>query len=243
MAANPQPALSGFARALVQHGRLSEADAIACTRQGTEGANAFIFESAERGLISIASLARFAADTFGYPLLDIAAFDKSMLSADAVDRKLMQKHQVVALAQRQNRITLALADPSNMRVLDEIRFQTGLQLDLVIAEADKLKRLVETLSESATDKLKELNSDNFDMGLLKLETQGESREEVEDTSEVDDAPVVRFIQKVLIDAIAEGASVRRTRTKRSTLSGTFTRAKCSPPVPVSRTVTARLRQV
>ncbi len=206
MAANPQPALSGFARALVQHGRLSEADAIACTRQGTEGANAFIFESAKRGLISIASLARFAADTFGYPLLDIAAFDKSMLSADAVDRKLMQKHQVVALAQRQNRITLALADPSNMRVLDEIRFQTGLQLDLVIAEADKLKRLVETLSESATDKLKELNSDNFDMGLLKLETQGESREEVEDTSEVDDAPVVRFIQKVLIDAIAEGAS-------------------------------------
>ena len=139
MAANPQPALSGFARALVQHGRLSEADAIACTRHGTEGANAFIFESAKRGLISIASLARFAADTFGYPLLDIAAFDKSMLSADAVDRKLMQKHQVVALAQRQNRITLALADPSNMRVLDEIRFQTGLQLDLVIAEADKVE--------------------------------------------------------------------------------------------------------
>ena len=206
MAANPQPALSGFARALIQHGRLSEADAIACTRQGTEGANAFMFEVANRSLISIAAMARFAADTFGYPLLDIAAFDKSMFSADAVDRKLMQKHQVVALAQRQNRITLALADPSNMRVLDEIRFQTGMQLDLVIAEADKLKRIVEGLSESAADKLKEITGDDFDMGLLSLETQGESRAEEEDTSEVDDAPVVKFIQKVLIDAINEGAS-------------------------------------
>ena len=205
MAANPQPALSGFARALIQHGRLSEADAIACVRQGTEGANAFMLEVANRGLMSAASMARFAADTFGYPLLDIAAFDKSVFSADAVDRKLMQKHQVSALAKRQNRITLALADPSNMRVLDEIRFQTGMQLDLVIAEADKLKRVVEGLSESASETLKELTGDDFDMDLLNQEAPGKPRED-EDTSEVDDAPVVRFIQKVLIDAINEGAS-------------------------------------
>ncbi|ENO89754.1 type IV-A pilus assembly ATPase PilB [Thauera linaloolentis] len=205
MAANPQPALSGFARALIQHGRLSESDAVACTRQGAEGANAFLLEVAQRGLLSASAMARFAADTFGYPLLDITTFDKSMFSADAVDRKLMQKHQVVALAKRQNRITLALADPSNMRVLDEIRFQTGMQLDLVVAEADKLKRVVDGLSESASETLKELTGDEFDMDLLKQDAPGEPREE-EDTSEVDDAPVVRFIQKVLIDAINEGAS-------------------------------------
>jgi len=205
MAANPQPALSGFARALIQHGRLSEADAIACTQQATEGANAFMLEVAQRGLMSAAAMGRFAADTFGYPLLDIAAFDKSTLSVDAVDRKLMQKHQVVALAKRQNRITLALADPSNMRVLDEIRFQTGMQLDLVIAEADKLKRVVEGLSESAAETLKELTGEDFDMDLLKQEAPGDQKAE-EDTSEVDDAPVVKFIQKVLVDAINEGAS-------------------------------------
>ncbi|CAH1747303.1 Type IV pilus assembly ATPase PilB [Thauera humireducens] len=204
MAANPQPALSGFARALIQHGRLSEADALACTAQASDGTNAFILEVAARGLMSTAAIARFAADTFGYPLLDIAAFDKSMFASDAVDRKLMHKHQALALAKRQNRVTLAIADPSNMRALDEIRFQTGMQLDLVIAEADKLKRVADAQNESTEQTLKELTGDEFDMDLLKEEAPSEHKEE--DTSDVDDAPVVKFIQKVLIDAINEGAS-------------------------------------
>ncbi len=204
MAASSQPVLSGFARALVQHGRLSEADALACSREGAAGANAFIVEVAQRGLMSTAAMARFAADTFGYPLLDIAAFDRAVLPGDAVDRKLMQKHQVVALARRQNRILLAIADPSNMRALDEIRFQTGLQLELLIAEADKLGQLAEALTESTEKALQELTGDEFDMDLLSQEGPAEAKEE--DTSDVDDAPVVKFIQKVLIDAINEGAS-------------------------------------
>ncbi len=204
MAANPQPALSGLARALIQHGRLSEADAVACSRGTAETTNAFLFELAQRGLVTPAAAARFAAETFGYPLLDIASFDKSMIAREAVDRKLMTKHQVVALLKRQNRITLAVADPSNMRALDEIRFQTGLQLDLVIAEADKLGRLVESLGESAEQTLRELTGEDFDLNLLQGDSSGDQPDE--DTSDVDDAPVVKFIQKILIDAINEGAS-------------------------------------
>ena len=205
MAATSKPALSGFARALIQHGHLKEADAVACTTHAGEAATAFILEVANRGLMSCAAMARFAAETFGYPLLDLAAFDAAMFAREAVDRKLLAKHQVAPLAKRQNRITLATADPSNLRALDEIRFQTGLQLELVIVEADKLKRVVEALSESAADTLKELTGEAFDMDLLQQDGPTQQRDE-EEANEVDDAPVVKFIQKVLIDAINEGAS-------------------------------------
>ncbi|HRP25316.1 MAG TPA: type IV-A pilus assembly ATPase PilB [Thauera sp.] len=205
MAATSKPALSGFARALIQHGHLQEADALACSAQAGDGTNAFMLEVANRGRMSCAAMARFAAETFGYPLLDIAAVDRDTFAREAVDRKLMQKHQVVPLAKRQNRITLATADPSNLRALDEIRFQTGMQLDLVIVEADKLKRTVDALSESAADTLKELTGEAFDMDMLQQDVPAQQRDE-DEASEVDDAPVVKFIQKVLIDAINEGAS-------------------------------------
>ncbi|THF63619.1 type IV-A pilus assembly ATPase PilB [Pseudothauera nasutitermitis] len=207
MAANPQSALSGLARALVQHGRLSEADALSCAAGSNHGStNGFLVELAQRGLISTRNVASFAAETFGYPLLDVAALDKSSLPRDAIDRKLTAKHQVVALGKRQNRLVVAIADPSNMRVLDEIRFQTGLQVDLVVAEADKLAKLAESLSESAEQSLKDLTGDEFDMDLLDQEGGPAEASADDAASEVDDAPVVRFIQKVLIDAINEGAS-------------------------------------
>ncbi|THF61590.1 type IV-A pilus assembly ATPase PilB [Pseudothauera rhizosphaerae] len=206
MAANPQTALSGLARALVQHGRLSEADALSCAAgTGNGSTNGFLIELAQRKLISTREVARFAAETFGYPLLDVAALDKSFVPRDAIDRKLTGKHQVVALGKRQNRLVVAIADPSNMRVLDEIRFQTGLQVDLVVAEADKLAKLAESLSESTEQTLKDLTGDEFDMDMLDQEGTTESSSD-DAASEVDDAPVVRFIQKVLIDAINEGAS-------------------------------------
>ena len=206
MAANPQSALSGLARALVQHGRLSEADALSCAAGTSNGStNGFLIELAQRGLISTREVARFAAETFGYPLLDVSTFEKSYIPKDAIDRKLTTKHQVIALGKRQNRLVVAIADPSNMRVLDEIRFQTGLQVDLVVAEADKLARLAESLSETTEQSLKDLTGEEFDMDLLDQEGPAETTGE-DAASEVDDAPVVRFIQKVLIDAINEGAS-------------------------------------
>jgi type IV pilus assembly protein PilB len=206
MAANPQIPLSGLARALIQHGRVSEADAIACTSAAGTAPNGLTHELARRKLISYREVARFAAETFGYPLLDIAALDQSTVQRDAIDRKLMTKHQVLPLVKRQNRLIIGTADPSNMRVLDEIRFQSGMQVELVVAEADKLTRLVERLSESAEDSLKELTGQDFDMDLLDQEAPGSTKEAEDAAQEVDDAPVVRFIQKVLIDAIKEGAS-------------------------------------
>lgn len=195
---------SGLIRALIQHGRLSEADAAACMQNASDYANAYIIELAQRGLIDTAAVARFAAETFGHPLVDLAALDPASFAHDAVDRKLAIRHQVVALARRQNRLTLAVADPSNARALDEIRFQTGMQLDLVVAEADKLARAVDSQTESAEQVLKALTGEESGFDLLRQDGQPEAGDK--DSSEVDDAPVVRFIQKVLIDAINEGAS-------------------------------------
>ncbi|CAI08589.1 type IV-A pilus assembly ATPase PilB [Aromatoleum aromaticum] len=205
MAANPQAALSGLARAMIQHGRLSETDAMSCTTGAASAPNGFILELAHRKLMTNQAVAWFAAETFGYPLLDISAIDSTSIARDAIDRKLMSKHQVVALGKRQNRLTVAAADPSNMRALDEIRFQTGLQVDLVVVEADRLARLVESLAETAEQTLRELTGEEFDMDLLQQQ-EGPGDAPSEDTQEVDDAPVVKFIQKVLIDAINEGAS-------------------------------------
>ena len=205
MSAPPQVALSGLARALVQHGRILEAEALACTSPSANP-NDFLLELIKRGLMSAGDLARFAGQTFGSPIMDLAAYDVGHLPVDAIDRKLMIKHQVVALGRRGNRLTLALADPSNLRILDEIRFQTGLAVDPVVVEAPKLVALVDQLSESASTTLKELTGEEFDMDLLGQESGVDTPQQDETASDVEDAPVVRFIQKLLIDAINEGAS-------------------------------------
>ncbi|MCK6395873.1 type IV-A pilus assembly ATPase PilB [Zoogloea sp.] len=206
MSSPSQAALSGLARAFVQHGRLLEAEALACSSPSANP-NDFLVEVINRGLMSASDIALFAAETFGSPSLDLAAFDTAHLPTDAIDRKLMIKHQVVALGRRGNRLSLALSDPSNLRILDEIRFQTGLAVDPVVVEVPKLMALVEQLSESAATTLQDLTGEEFDMDLLGQESGGEQAATPDEgASEVDDAPVVRFIQKLLIDAINEGAS-------------------------------------
>ncbi len=206
MAANPQVALSGLARALIQQNRISEADAVACTTESKDKVNGFLLEAAKRGIMSEQEVARFAADTFGYPMLDISALDPQAILKGAIDQKLVVKHHVLPVGKRGNRITVALADPTNLRALDEIRFQSGLSVDAVVVEASKLEAAVGKQNESTADTLESLTGDDFDMDLLDQEGPGESESSDDLQGEVDDAPVVRFIQKVLVDAINEGAS-------------------------------------
>jgi type IV pilus assembly protein PilB len=157
-------------------------------------------------LLSARDVAQFASETFGYPLLDIAAINQDFLPNKVIDINLVHKHQAVALSQRSNpnRLILAVADPSNMRAFDEIRFQTGMQLELVIAEVDKLAKFAEQLGTSAKETLKKLNIED-ELGALDVAHENES-EDPATASDVDDAPIVKFIQKVLVDAINEGAS-------------------------------------
>ncbi|MFT3736500.1 MAG: type IV-A pilus assembly ATPase PilB [Rhodocyclaceae bacterium] len=210
MAATPQSALSGLARALVQQGRMPEADAAACSAPSTNPGG-FVGEVVSRGLMKASEIAVFSSETFGFPILDLAAVDDSQIPRDAIDPKLVTKHQVVPLAKRNNRVTVALADPTNLRALDEIRFQTGMVVDPVIVEVDKLAPLLTRLTESTATTLSDLTKgDDFDMGDLSDGVEiadGDANTDVGSAgADVDDAPVVRFIQKMLVDAINEGAS-------------------------------------
>lgn len=205
MASVQQTSLSGLARALVQHNRLSETDALACSAQ-TGNPGGFVAEIVQRGHIKAGDIAHFCSSTFGCPWLDLSAYDESYVAKDAIDTKLMAKHQVIGLSKRGNRITVALADPTNLRALDEIRFQTGLAVDPVVVDIDKLIKLLSKLTETVSTALDNLSStDEFDMDGL-METNPEESQVDTGAAEVDDAPVVRFIQKMLIDAINEGAS-------------------------------------
>jgi type IV pilus assembly protein PilB len=202
MAANPQTVLSGLARALIQKNRISEADAIACTPN--DGAtNGFLFALIQRGLFTAIDIAHFVSDMFGYPVLDLNAVNPEFLPKNAVDTNLVRKHQAIPLAHYTNpsRLILAVADPSNQRTFDEIRFQTGMQLEVVVAEVDKLAKLSENFGESSSKALDDLITED-ELGAASAEI-GDPEEA---STDVEDAPIVKFIQKILIDAINEGAS-------------------------------------
>jgi type IV pilus assembly protein PilB len=201
--ANPTT-LSGLARALVQQGRLREADAQRIAGNIKPGTSSFVSELVASGRLTPREVATFAAETFGYPLLDLDSFNEEYLAKEAIDRRVMANHQVIALLRRGNRLAVALADPTNMRALDEIRFQTNLAIDPIVVEVDKLAALVGKLAERPETTLEEMAGDE-----LSIEFDEEAAPEAASdasTAEVDDAPVVRFIQKILHDAIAEGAS-------------------------------------
>jgi type IV pilus assembly protein PilB len=199
--------LTGLARALVQQGKLRPDRAENFARKALQSNTQFIDEligSTEVTGLNPAAVAKFAADTFGHPLLDLAAVDHEQLPRDIIDRKLVSSLRVVALRKRGNRLAVALSDPTNLQALDQIKFQTQLALDIVVVEHDKLMRLVDASAQTTAQALESMvggDDVTFD------ELLGETTETpAEDTSEVDDAPVVRFLQKLLLDAIGEGAS-------------------------------------
>ena len=205
MAATPHNnPLSGLARALVQAGRLKEAEAEELATQANAAKIPLVEQIILSRKMAAMDVARFSAETFGYPLLDLAAFDESHIPQDAIDRKLIATHRIIPLNKRGNRLSIAIADPTNLRALDEIRFQTGLAVDPIVVEFPKLQPLVSKYSESASDALKNLADEDINLDLLDEESSAKPDDVM--GQEIDDAPVVKFIQKILLDAINDGAS-------------------------------------
>ena len=200
-------ALTGLARALVQHGKLRPDRAETVARKAVQSNTSFIDELTEIGNaihLPPSQVARFAADTFGHPLVDLAAFDVDQLPKDIIDRKLVASLRVLALRKRGNRLAIAVSDPTNFQALDQVKFQTQLALDVVVAEHDKLLRFIEGVSQTVSQSLEKLVDDEVNFDELLNESTEQPIEE--SNAEVDDAPVVRFLQKLLLDAITEGAS-------------------------------------
>ncbi|HEX4328362.1 MAG TPA: type IV-A pilus assembly ATPase PilB [Burkholderiales bacterium] len=204
-ALTPSNTLSGIARALVQAGRVTSSDAEALMAQAKTAHVSFIEQMIASKKMSARDIAQFASETFGYPLLDIDSFDQAQMLKTAIDRKIIQQHRVVALIKRGNRLAVAISDPTNTAALDQIKFQTSLAIDPVIVEDDKLAKIVGSAAkEDPVTEMMDVGDDDINLEFTDEETMAKAEEA--SMPDVDDAPVVRFLQKMLMDAIREGAS-------------------------------------
>ena len=198
--------ISGLARALAQHGVMSEYEAEAMQTQAQTAGVAFVEQLLLGKRMTPQQLAIFAARAFGVPLLDLTAFDLDAINKEFVDVKMAQSRRVLPLHRRGNRLFVATSDPANLQALEEVRFKTNLVVEAVVVEDDKLAAAIAKVVEASGVNLKDMNDlDDIEVGLEAGSAPG-SAASVEEQDEVEDAPVVKYIQKILIDAINAGAS-------------------------------------
>ena len=194
-------ALPGLGRALVAAGKLQQKSAEDIFRKALSARSSFIAELTGSGAVSPADLAHTVSTAFAAPLVDLDAIDPMRLPQDLLDAKLCRSYRVLPLAKRNNRLTVATADPSDQEAAEKIKFSTQMGIDWVIAEYDKLMRVV---TGAGAESNNGGSGSDFDFGELAVEDAA-----VEDDSalaEVDDAPIVRFLQKMLLDAFKMRAS-------------------------------------
>jgi type IV pilus assembly protein PilB len=196
--------ISGLARALAQHGVVTEHEAETMQTQAQTAGVAFVEQMLAGKRMSAQQLAVFASRAFGVPLLDLASFDLDSINKEYVDLRIAQTRRVLPLHRRGNRLYVATSDPANLQALEEVRFKANLVVEPVVVEDDKLAQAIAKLVEASGANLKEMESlEELDVG---LEAGTPASASVEDDSEVEDAPVVKYIQKILLDAISGGAS-------------------------------------
>ena len=195
--------LAGLARALVQANRLSAVQADMLNKKAAQEKTFFIDALLASGAIEPRALAAFCAETFGYPLMDLSAFAPESLPAAAIDAKLMQAQRVIALAKRGNKLSVALSDPTNNQALDQIKFQSEATVEPVIVPHDALLLLLAAIAKGAEQDMSELAGDDAEIEFAEDDKQPAA---VEPGSDVEDAPIVRFLNKILMDAVQMGAS-------------------------------------
>ncbi len=194
---------SPLGRALVQQGRLVQADATSIQIEAAKAGVSFVQQLVATRKLSARDVSQFAAGTFGYPLLDLAAVDTDQLPLNLIDPKIVANHRVIALGKRGNRLFVGMSDPTNEQVMQEVKFATGMTMEAVVVEDDKLGAIVKKLTESSGRTLEQVTED-VDLSGMEV-GEGEAPPEVV-TEEIDDAPVVKYVTKILLDAINGGAS-------------------------------------
>jgi len=189
---------------MVNHGWLSEADAEAAWRRASQAGESFVTELIRGRRFKPDQIAEFASGSFGFPFLDLGAMDAESLPQSLLDPKLVQKHRVLALHQRGNKLYVATSDPTHLQALDEVKFQTGQAVEPVVVEDDKLGKLIEKIGQASESAQAVLNAE--DLNLDFIDEEASQAQPDAGGIEIDDAPVVRYLQKIMLDAINAGAS-------------------------------------
>jgi len=230
---------------LVLDGLLSEEKAIEASQAAVKDKKSIPVYLVEHKLVPANKVAMTAAQEFGLPLLDLDVVDMESLPRDLVDEKLITKHHALPLHRRGNRLFVAISEPTNLTAIDEIKFHTGINTEAVMVEADKLAALIQKIQEGEDDAMDEMLSE--DMEDLDFEdTEADDKKAAEAESGADDTPVVRFVNKVLLDAIKKGASdihfepyEKRYRV-RLRVDGVL-REIAQPPVTMGNRLSARIK--
>ena len=202
----PPIALPGIARALVASGKLPVAKAEALYASSIKNKNSFIGELATSGAVSGSDVARIISTVYSVPLIDLDAIEFDRLPSGLLDPKLANTNKIIPLAKRGNRLVAATADPTDHHVAEQIKFTTQLSVDWVVAEHAKVIKALETIAkqggESVQDIMGDVNLHEFEVD----EDSGGAERSNADETDVEDAPIVKFLQKMLIDAFNMRAS-------------------------------------
>jgi type IV pilus assembly protein PilB len=192
------------ARVLVNAGKLSAKTAEDLVKNARERKSSFVAAAVAGNVVKPDDLAHALAGALALPLLDLNAVDVQRLPKNLVDQKITQQYQLLPLGRRGNRLFIGAADPTDQEAVERIKFATQLTPEWVIVEYDKLLRQLEAQSTTANETLETLVSGDFEFDVTEEDTAAQADADV--STDVEDAPVVRFLQKMLIDAINMRAS-------------------------------------
>ncbi len=233
---------TGLPNRLIQQGILAHEDAEKYILAARQEKTSLVSYLVGAGKVPAKSVASAVAEEFGDPLMDLSAFQKASLVKELVDPKLVSKHHVLPLFRRGSRLYVAVSDPTNLAALEEIRFNTGLNVETIVVEEDKLSQWIEQLESDAEGSA----FDDLDDGLDDLDVSGGEEKTDETQSGSDDAPIVRFVNKLLLDAIKGGASdlhfepyekSYRVRFRQDGILQTVSK----PPINIASKLSARLK--
>ncbi|HEV2230385.1 MAG TPA: type IV-A pilus assembly ATPase PilB [Steroidobacteraceae bacterium] len=237
----------GLPQRLVQDGLVEEAAMLEAVNAARERKTSVVTQLVASGAANARDIAVAASTEFGVPLFDLEAVNVDLDAVRLVNDKLLSKHRVLPLFRRGKRLFLAVADPTNLHAIDEVKFQTSLGIEAIVVEDDKLQRAIDKAIEQVDNQMQSL-TDEADVDLESLEVTGgeDELDEKIGRDDVEDAPIVRFVNKVMLDAIRRGASdihfepfekIYRVRLR---MDGVL-KEIAQPPVQLAQKLSARLK--
>jgi type IV pilus assembly protein PilB len=238
--------LQGLPQRLIQDGLVDEKTLTQAMAEAKEANANLVSYLVANGIAQAREIAIAASQEFGVPLLDLDAVQLDMEVVKLVSDKLLTKHKVLPLVKRGKRLFVAVSDPTNLHALDEIKFQTGLSVEAVVVEEDKLQRIASKAIEQVDTQMPALADDDLDLENLDITGGEEVEGEAIGRDDVEDAPIVRFVNKILLDAIKRGASdihfepYEKSYRIRFRLDG-YLKEIASPPVQLAGKLAARLK--
>jgi len=201
--------LGGLPQRLVQDGVVEESAMLTALQSAKDRKSSFVTQLIAAGAAKARDIAVAASTEFGVPLFDLDSHVVDLDTVKLVQDKLMAKHRCLPLYRRGKRLFLAVADPTNLHAIDEIKFQTGLGIEAIVVEDDKLQKLIDKSAEQAEAAMPQLTDDETGFDLENLDVSG-GEDDMDGAGvsrdDIEDAPIVRFVNKLLLDAIRRGAS-------------------------------------